>query len=362
MIIHTGTADSGHYYSLISDKFYFEDNVTSDNWFRFDDTMTRPFDATDLGTEAFGGEEKFNNISSMGSMSLSKSMRERNRNGYMLLYQRSQFFNEEGKPIASLIDNSKAKAGGQVALSPVEQEIKEDNLKFYISKHVFDIEFFNFVHRILQAAENTTMDKNVVELAKIGFLYFLSVVLRAKERDKLPRFLKTLKKIASMSYEISNWFIGQMSNEEVLAELLIECPIKDMRYLVAGLMKTALDKVISEQDGSWDQKTFNSKSQIVKLINSIIFLIGENFSRDQRKYMDQFYRIFHILSTLSKTTRNYMVNTRVLGRLMYYISEQNLPANYKNSVEFKVPRSSDRSIIDLGKNSNFNLVIMLIDF
>ena len=51
VIIHMGTADSGHYYSLIKDG-------NTSNWFEFNDTIVKPFDINDLATEAFGNDDK----------------------------------------------------------------------------------------------------------------------------------------------------------------------------------------------------------------------------------------------------------------------------------------------------------------
>jgi hypothetical protein len=48
-----GTADAGHYYSLISDREHNDDK----KWFEFNDTQVDEFDVDDLADEAFGGEE-----------------------------------------------------------------------------------------------------------------------------------------------------------------------------------------------------------------------------------------------------------------------------------------------------------------
>ena len=41
MVIHLGTAESGHYYSFIKDR-------ESDLWYEFNDTIVRPFDPNDI--------------------------------------------------------------------------------------------------------------------------------------------------------------------------------------------------------------------------------------------------------------------------------------------------------------------------
>lgn len=45
-----GNADSGHYYSLITDR-----DGPENEWFEFNDSIVRPFDLEDMKNEAFGG-------------------------------------------------------------------------------------------------------------------------------------------------------------------------------------------------------------------------------------------------------------------------------------------------------------------
>ena len=49
VVIHSGTPESGHYYSLI--------RVEGNNWIRFDDSRVTEFNIRDLEEEAFGGKE-----------------------------------------------------------------------------------------------------------------------------------------------------------------------------------------------------------------------------------------------------------------------------------------------------------------
>lgn len=50
ILVHTGTADSGHYYSFIKDR-------NSGRWFQFNDSHVSPFDVADIRTQCFGGYE-----------------------------------------------------------------------------------------------------------------------------------------------------------------------------------------------------------------------------------------------------------------------------------------------------------------
>ena len=51
-VIHSGTADGGHYYSFIKDK---------EQWYSFNDEFVEPIDQSKVEEEGFGGESKVNN-------------------------------------------------------------------------------------------------------------------------------------------------------------------------------------------------------------------------------------------------------------------------------------------------------------
>ena len=75
VLVHSGTADGGHYYSYIRER-----DTTSPNynkWIEFNDSYISTFDIKDMPTECFGGQTY------TGYYEFDKSS-----NAYMLFYQR----------------------------------------------------------------------------------------------------------------------------------------------------------------------------------------------------------------------------------------------------------------------------------
>lgn len=86
VVIHIGTADSGHYYSLINDRQpHLRGKSSKDMWYEFNDTRVTSFDSNDIPNEAFGGEETWTSTyySSFSNYSMKS---EKMRNAYLLLY------------------------------------------------------------------------------------------------------------------------------------------------------------------------------------------------------------------------------------------------------------------------------------
>ena len=50
--VHTGTADGGHYYAFIRDRY----GINKDKWYSFNDAEVKPFDPNQIASECFGGE------------------------------------------------------------------------------------------------------------------------------------------------------------------------------------------------------------------------------------------------------------------------------------------------------------------
>lgn len=70
VVVHTGTSEGGHYFSIIR---------TKDKWYKFNDQNATIFDVNDLPREAFGGFE-----SKDGWAEVNYST-----NAYILFYERT---------------------------------------------------------------------------------------------------------------------------------------------------------------------------------------------------------------------------------------------------------------------------------
>ena len=112
IIVHTGTADSGHYYSYIKEQDVLRlESDGSDKWYEFNDMYVNEFDHREIPQETFGGEE-----TAFGDQ---KFMRM--RNAYVLVYKRkltddSLIVTEEEPSAAGVNEGGNAAVPGDAAV------------------------------------------------------------------------------------------------------------------------------------------------------------------------------------------------------------------------------------------------------
>lgn len=86
IVVHAGTADSGHYYSYIKEQETLrQEQEGTAKWYEFNDIFVREFDPAEIPTETFGGEET--NFSG-GNFNNNNQKMMRMRNAYVLIYKR----------------------------------------------------------------------------------------------------------------------------------------------------------------------------------------------------------------------------------------------------------------------------------
>jgi ubiquitin C-terminal hydrolase len=76
VLVHSGTAESGHYYSYIRD---------GEKWYEFNDSMVSEFNIANLKSETFGGDD-----SPVRGVNDWDATSNKSRNAYLLFYERIQ--------------------------------------------------------------------------------------------------------------------------------------------------------------------------------------------------------------------------------------------------------------------------------
>lgn len=105
VVVHTGTADAGHYFSYINvkrdgenEQMTYDKSNSKDvnNWLEFNDTMIRSFNVNNIEDECFGGSQNLSGFTAMEgsdqanweSKPAQYEEKENIKSAYMLLYER----------------------------------------------------------------------------------------------------------------------------------------------------------------------------------------------------------------------------------------------------------------------------------
>jgi len=137
----------------------------------------------------------------------------------------------------------------------IHDAILEKNKKFWLSNFIFNRTFFDFIlqmikrvpiaeNRDYKGARETNLQSSEVplqfEIFRFFSTFFLTTIVRAKERKLLPDFLVPLREALKKDVSLCVWLLETFSQMDLIKELLIDCAVNDMKRFIAGLIKTAM--------------------------------------------------------------------------------------------------------------------------
>lgn len=130
--VHTGTAEGGHYYSYIRDRYQPPDQEAV--WYSFNDTDVRVFDTNKLAAECFGGQMPVQG---------NRPAVEKSNSAYMLVYERVDILSRRRTtPRSELCARVRADLMRKVVVS---------NLLLEHHSHIFDCSFFDYTRQLCVA-------------------------------------------------------------------------------------------------------------------------------------------------------------------------------------------------------------------
>jgi len=232
VLVHTGTAESGHYYSFIKDRSAPPAGAlsSSGNWCQFNDQSVDPWNKDNLAYECFGGLETVTHWDSAYQKQVQQS-RLRVNNAYMLIYQRM------GAKEAAELETYRNEE-----LSAL---IWKENERFWRDKHTFDDQYFSFMAAVCKPRASVEEGEGEVAQVKsreslatiqMATNYFLGVLCRAREEDTMGTFVGQLKDMYCSSQEACTWLLNTAVEKDWITVYLLACRSSRTRQMVAGLL------------------------------------------------------------------------------------------------------------------------------
>ncbi|KAK1795882.1 hypothetical protein P4O66_008991 [Electrophorus voltai] len=295
VVVHSGQAHAGHYYSFIKDRR----GSWRGRWYKFNDNIVEEFEMNDetLEYECFGGEYRPKVYDQSNPY---PDVRRRYWNAYMLFYQRISDQNSPVLPKKSRVsvmrqeaEDLSLSAPSSPEISPqssprpprasndrltlltrlvrkgekkglfvekmparIYQMVRDENLKFMKNRDVYNSDYFNFTLSL--ASVNATklkhpsyqaMAKTSLELAA-QFLFHTYLRTKKKLRVDTEEWIATVEMLLSKSSEACQWMVQYLvgpEGREIIRNCLLECSVREVRVVVASILEKTLESALCFQ-------------------------------------------------------------------------------------------------------------------
>ncbi|XP_044158177.1 ubiquitin carboxyl-terminal hydrolase 24 isoform X3 [Bufo gargarizans] len=295
VIVHSGQAHAGHYYSFIKDRR----SCGKSKWYKFNDTVVEEFDLNDetIEYECFGGEYRPKVYDQSNPY---PDVRRRYWNAYMLFYQRVSDQNSPVLPKKSRVSVVRQEAEDLTLSAPsspdispqssprphrtndrlsiltklvrkgekkglfvekmplrIYQMVRDENLKFMKNRDIYNSDYFSFVLSLASVNATKLKHPNYSSMAKVSaqlaiqFLFHTYLRTKRKLRVDTEEWIATIEALVSKSCEACQWlveyFVGS-EGRELVKVFLLECSVREVRCAVATILEKTLDGALLHKD------------------------------------------------------------------------------------------------------------------
>ncbi|XP_039251519.2 ubiquitin carboxyl-terminal hydrolase 9X-like [Styela clava] len=333
VVVHSGQASGGHYYSYILQR-----SKRGDKWYKFDDGDVQEcnFDDDELKNQCFGGEyvgEVFDHM--MKRMSYRRQKRW--WNAYLLFYERVDVTRsyELSKSLHDLSLGSSF--NGPKLPKHVEQLVQDQNIEFMHNKMQFSPEYFTFMQRLLRINNEFYipdkihgLQEDAEKLAMIStqlaakFLFTTGLHTKKTVRGAAIDWYETLYILLQCSKHTRSWFIHNVlfSNPSRISEYLLESLSTEIRAMFAKLLVflahyTMSDGFVSPPE-IFRQSFSEPQMQLTLsdyILHSILLLLHKEVAENGR-HLTQYFSLFLMFANLGPKNKHQLLKMDVPYLLM----------------------------------------------
>jgi len=241
VLVHSGTAESGHYYSFVRER---PSSSTNPVWLEFNDDVVAPWNPSEMENACFGGHE-YRNHFEHGGVSFEKTY-----SAYMLFYERSSSL-AKGQ---ELLSRSGHASPFRVELLPkLSHHIQNENLNLLRRHCLYDPTQIQFVTLTMMHLKNLMGGKcsKYHELETMAMSLAIGHLDQVASRAKdVPDFYTLLRSIVDNCQSCVRCSLAAYQyfaeNPDTLRFMIQRNPDPDVRQQVGNFVLQAL-RVIKEQ-------------------------------------------------------------------------------------------------------------------
>jgi ubiquitin C-terminal hydrolase len=256
ILVHTGSADSGHYYSFIKER------DAPGKWYQFNDRVVSEFDPNAIAHECFGG---YHSVKEWDQHLQKEVWHDvpTERSAYMLFYERVVPTKPDAAPVAAA-ETAAVLPGNRRVLRPtnyvngvpseVHTKVWDENANFLKVRQIFDPAYFEFMrdfaaswnfepflHLGSEHEDDIACDSVVtasnsdrplhVELQAIKTIARLTFEIIAHSKDNLvlTSLLNQLSQMLTNHVPATVWFLEYLRRHNLFKELMLSCHIERSR-------------------------------------------------------------------------------------------------------------------------------------
>ncbi|XP_037075311.1 probable ubiquitin carboxyl-terminal hydrolase FAF-X, partial [Pollicipes pollicipes] len=351
IVVHSGQASGGHYYSYILHK----SPDGSRQWYKFDDydvSECRMEDDEEMKTQCFGGEyvgEVFDQMMKR----MSSRRQKRWWNAYILFYTRTDTESEprpDGLPgqmqQLSLTDISSVSHIKMPA--PIQRSIRRQNIRFLHTKNQFFSEFVQFIRKLVGcnsvgplpqhcklSAEAESMALMSVQLAA-RFLFTVGLHMKKAVRGPTSEWYEALLPHLTHSARARTWLAQHVlfvNGNSRFCEYLLECPSSEVRSTFAKLLVLLArysttqpppsPLAPSETNGlcSTDGGPEAAGSLSEAVVHAVLGLLKKDVAEHGR-HLPQYFSFFLMYAAVGVRERTHLLKLQIPATLMLVALEE----------------------------------------
>jgi ubiquitin C-terminal hydrolase len=386
ILVHTGTTDSGHYYSFIKDR-------KNDTWSKFNDETVSPFNVENIPETCYGGEYTTTSWDNQLQRQVSKSV-SRPNSAYMLFYERVQTQNQ--------LNTATPKDEVIATCQQIYEKVWEENLKFMVDKNLFEDHHVDFVQYMTSLAPKEevgplatleNIENHTMKVLELGITFLIQTYSHAKKKDSITEFADQICSLLKVHAPTSQWLLSKVSSDAMwLRELFFYCSDKKVREELIRVFIAAITKISSyesefflEEDKISDRDAESSLSSakdgkntakdniddpsgftapIISTSNSLTKLfINKLFSlyieaRSFWRHFEQYWQLFEEVARVNSCVRSYMISKGYIRALLHFYLQEESP--YYNGKASAKTKANERQPNENGALSNMKHLLTAV--
>ncbi|XP_055852640.1 probable ubiquitin carboxyl-terminal hydrolase FAF isoform X2 [Episyrphus balteatus] len=317
IIVHSGQASGGHYFSYI---LYKDEKTGKEQWYKFDDnevTECKMNEDEEMKVQCFGGEY-MGEIYDSNLKRMQYRRQKRWWNAYMLFYTRC-----DQNPVQitrSVEQLSLAESSSFILPMPkaIEISVRTQNIRFLHSKSIFSVEFFNFIKNLVSSIVPHVKDEKPTlaaeELSLLGvqlashFLFHSGFRTKKTLRGPVIEWFDTLSLHLRHSPTVRRWFANNalLNPPGRLAEYILVAPSPEVRTVFVKLVVIFCHFAINDEP----LPNIEGTSLCEQILISVLKLLKCEVA-DHGKHLPHYFSLFNMYAGLGNKEKLHLLKLNV---------------------------------------------------